>query len=374
MDNAKQLLDEVKSGVISELKKEVGVMVADQTKALEKSLAEIKKPVAGEKAESQVKSLEAFKNKFQNDIYGKGLDSATPTAGKELVPEYYFNEVIRIAGEYGIARRNSRNVTMPAQTCHFPTMGSVNAYRVDEKAKITASAPTTGQVELKAKKLAGVVIATKELVQDANVDVMNYLAMLAGESIAKKEDEWAFSGLAGTEGIFRNTSAQVYAMGSGNTTYSSVTYDDIGKAMKLLDDSVVKNSIVLSSWDIAHGLRMEKDENGRYVLPQSPTSGTQVPFWGLPVVNSTVLPKSTDSGSQANKAFMAIYDPRYLFFGNRQAYELEFSKEATVTSSDGETTINLFEQDMVAIKVSERIDIKLVEPSKAFVMLKTSAT
>jgi len=183
-----------------------------------------------------------------------------------------------------------------------------------------------------------------------------------------------FLGLTGTEGIFGNEDAQVYSLSSGNTKYEDVSYDDIGKAMKLLDDSVVKNSIVLSSWDISHGLRMEKDDDGRYILPQSPTSGTNVPFWGLNVVNSTVLPKSTDSGSQANKAFMAIYDPRYLFFGDRQAYELEFSKEATVTSSDGETTINLFEQDMVAIKVSERIDIQLVEADKAFAMIKTSAT
>jgi HK97 family phage major capsid protein len=136
---------------------------------------------------------------------------------------------------------------------------------------------------------------------------------------------------------------------------------------------VVDNAVIAGSWSLFNALRIIKDENKNYIY-QNPGAGMPNTIWGLPYVKSTVFPKTTDVGSQANKPFMAIYDPRYLMIGDRRNITLEFSKEATVTSSDGETSINLFEQDMVAIKVTERIDIQLAEADKAFVRLETSAS
>lgn len=375
-EKTQELLNEVKTGVVEELKKEVGVIVADEMKKVEASVRDIKKADENDEDEKAEQALKFFVAKYRKDILGevtKDLDTATSESGEELVPEYFGNEVIRVAGKYGVARNNARVITLPGKIFHLPTMGSVTAYRTDEGGAILASSPTTGQLTFTAKKLAGLVVVTTELIEDANIDVLNYIASLCGEAIAKKEDEWAYLGLTGKEGIFRNADVQVYTLGSGDTTYAKTTFDDIAGALALLDDAVVDNAVIAGSWSLFNALRIIKDENKNYIY-QNPGAGMPNTIWGLPYVKSTVFPKTTDVGSQANKPFMAIYDPRYLMIGDRRNITLEFSKEATVTSSDGETSINLFEQDMVAIKVTERIDIQLAEADKAFVRLETSAS
>jgi HK97 family phage major capsid protein len=375
--NVQELLDNVKDGVVAEMKGVVSEIVADQMKGLEASIQDIKQPdEAGEtkkKAEQALKYIQAL---YKRDILGevtKDLDTETTESGEELVPEYFGSEVIRIAGKYGVARNNGRVITLPGKTFKLPTMGSVTAYRTDEKGAITASSPESGQLEFVAKKLAAMVIVTTELIQDANIDILNYLAQLCGEAVAKKEDEWAYLGLAGTEGIFRNTNVQVYTLGAGDTKFADVNFDDISGAMALLDDAVVDNAVIAGSWSVFNALRVIKDENKNYIY-QNPGAGMPNTIWGLPYVKSTVLPKTTQVASQADTPFMAIYDPRYLMIGDRRSLSLEFSKEATVHSSDGQTTINLFEQDMVAIKVTERLDIQLAEADKAFVRIETAAS
>jgi HK97 family phage major capsid protein len=375
-EKTQELLNDVKSGVVEELKKEVGVIVANEMKGVEASIRDIKKSEENPEDKKAEQALKFFQAQYRKDILGevtKDLDTETEASGLELVPEYFGSEVIRIASKYGVARQNARVITLPGKTFNLPTMGSVTAYRTDEGGAILASSPTTGQLTFTAKKLAGLVVVTTELIEDANIDVLNYIAGLCGEAIAQKEDQWAFLGLTGTEGIFRNTDVQVSTLGSGDITYASVTFDDIATALGLLDDAIVDNAVIAGSWSIFNALRVQKDENGQYIY-QNPGASMPNSIWGLPYVKSTVFPKTTDSGSQADEPFMAIYDPRYLMIGDRRNITLEFSKEATVTSSDGETSINLFEQDMVAIKVTERLDIQLAEADKAFVRIETSAS
>jgi hypothetical protein len=62
-----------------------------------------------------------------------------------------------------------------------------------------------------------------------------------------------------------------------------------------------------------------------------------------------------------------------MLFADKKEYELKISQEATIKDVDGTTPINLFEQDMSAIRVIERIDIALAEAAKAFAVLKTAA-
>jgi len=371
-----ELLDNVKSGVVEEMKTVVKDIVADQMKGVEASIKDIKKSDETEETKSAEQALKYIQALYKRDILNevtKDLDTATAESGEEIVPEYFGSEVLRIAGKYGVARNNARVITLPGKTFSLPTMGSVVAYRTDEKNAIVASSPATGQLVFTAKKLAAMVIVTTELIEDANIDILNYLAALCGEAVAKKEDEWAFLGLAGTEGIFRNATCKVYTLGSGDVRFDNVSFDDIAGAMALLDDSVVDNAVVAGSWSVFNALRIIKDENKNYIY-QNPGAGMPNTIWGLPFVKSTVFPKTTQVTSQADQPFMAIYDPRYLMIGDRRSLTLEFSKEATVHSSEGDTLINLFEQDMVAIKVTERLDIQLAEADKAFVRLETSAT
>jgi len=384
--------------LLASLKKDIGNDVAaivtpevvkSVTAELEKKFAANPQLKTVKKSKSSEKALKYFKARFNKDIFGtdsedlklgaklvdakkKDLDTGTAGSGEEIAPVAYGNEVIRIAGKYGVARQNSRVITLPAKTFKLPTLGNVIAYRVNEKGAITASSPLTGELEFNTKKLAVMIICSIETIEDANIDVLNWLTLLAGEALAKKEDEWAFRGLAAGEGIFRNASVPAYILGTGKDAFEDVTFDDPLSAMSLVDENVVGNLIWLSSFSMFNHFRSLKNAvTGEYIY-QNPGQGMPNVIWNQPVKLSNVMPKLSDSAAES--AFMAGYDPNYLMIGDRKAITVEFSKEATVTSSDGETTINLFEQDMVAIKFTERLDIQLAEPAKAFVRLETNET
>lgn len=384
MDKEKiqKALEELKASVKSELGEELSESLSEQVagvvskQMLEKFESEMKdlrvSNMSDDEKEAKAwqETVKGFQALYKKQILNKDIDSETASSGLELIPEYFGNEVIRIAQQVGVARGNARVITLPGKTFNLPGFGNVTAYRTDEKGTYTASGLSTDQTQFVAKKLTALVIMTKEAIEDANVDILKWVAELAGEGIAKVEDQWAFLGLASGEGIFQTTGVPTYTLGTGDTEYADVDFDDLLGALALVDDGVVDNLKWLGSFSVFNDLRGTKDSNGQYIF-QNPGAGMPNTIWGLPYLKSTVMPKVSDA-SQAGKNFMAAYDPRYLMIGDRKKIEVEFSKEATVTSSDGTTTINLFEQDYVAVKVSERLDIQLAEPTKAFVKIKTA--
>lgn len=383
-EEAKKALNTLKGEIKSEISEEMKTVISESAGVISKEVmskveSEMKDLKASSKSEDEAEKeagmVKAFKALYRKDIYGevnKDLDSATATAGEELVPEYFGNEVIRVASKVGVARQNSRVITLPGKIFNLPGFGNVTAYRTDEAGAYTASGLTTSQLTFTAKKLTAMVIATKEVIEDANVDIIRWIAELAGEGIARKEDEWAFLGLASGEGIFQHADVPEYTMEATSDAYTDLTFDHLIGALALVDDNAVDNLVWVGSFSVFNSLRSAKSTTGEYIY-QNPGAGMPNTIWGLPFVKSTVMPKTTDA-SQADKPFFAGYDPKYLMIGDRKTIEVEFSKEATVTSSDGSTPINLFEQDMVAIKVSERLDIQLAEPTKAFVRILTNAS
>ena len=59
-------------------------------------------------------------------------------------------------------------------------------------------------------------------------------------------------------------------------------------------------------------------------------------------------------------------------FGDKQQIRAKLLDQATITDGDGETTINLAEQDMIALRLEERVGYVMGLPS-AVVVLKTGA-
>jgi HK97 family phage major capsid protein len=394
-DEAKKALADLKAELSAENKTEIAGLVSKEVIAkMEEQMKAYKKPEADVKVDPKGEMVKYFKAKYEKDINGNvtddlklgrksfeiskkdanvDLDTTQSGGGEELVPEYFGSEVLRVAEKVGVARQNSRVITLPGKTYNLPTMGTAVAYRTDEKVAIDASTIETGQLTFTAKKLAGMVIATRECVEDANVDVVAWISQILGEAIAKKEDQWAFLGTTGTEGIFRNNVLTPYTLGSGDTTFAKVDLDDMLAAMSLLSESVVDGAKWLFSFSLLNHLRSLKNETtGLYYL-QAPAATMPRTIWDLPFVMSPVMPKTSDN-SQADAPFMALYNPNYLMIGDRRSVSLDFSKEASVTSSNGSTNINLFEQDCVAIKITERIDIQLANADKAFTRLETSAS
>ncbi len=364
-----QITSEVAKQVTPGITKEVLASVKD-------GLAELRniRDEAAEKKEMQTKSADFLRAVVSNDRAKiKDLSGGSTNEGAELVPEYFSSEIIRVANKYGVVRRNARRMPLAGKT-NFPTASGVVAYRVEGMAKITTSAPSTDNVTLDPQKLAALVPVDNDLLADANVDVVDLIALLAGEALAKKEDEWGILGLAATEGIFQNSSVPSRDMGSGLDAYDDATWSDLLLMQNLLDEDAVEGAKYLMSRSLWNTFRAKTigDDDARYIF-QDPGQNTPPTIWSLPVEWSKVMPKPSDV-SQANKPFVALANFDYMMFGDRKQVTLDVTTEATVTSTDGNTSLNLFERDMSAVRLIERIDIELAEAAKAFAVLTTAAS
>jgi HK97 family phage major capsid protein len=366
-EDTKKVLEELKSGITQEVITEL------------KNNVPLRKDIlGGDNAKSELKeakerTAEYLRAKYIGDSAKAKALGLTSTGGVELVPEYFSSEVIRLAPQYGVVRRYARNVPMQGLTQKIPTASSVTAYRVGHGAAATSSAPTTGRVTLTAEKVVALIPVENELLKDANVDTIDLLTRLAAEAIAKKEDIWGLKGEGAGEGIFQNTNVPVVTMASTMNTYAEATFDDLLDVMNALNEDALANAKWLMSFSVFNALRKIKaGTTGEYIM-QPPSGGQPATIWNIPVIFSSNMPKTSDV-TQASQKFVALANMDFMLFGDRKEYSIEISREATVTDTDGSTPINLFEQDMSAVKVMERVDIELAEADKAFAVLKTAAS
>jgi len=321
--------------------------------------------------EMKEKTAEYIKAKYFGDrAQSKALSGGEATAGAELVPEYFASEVIRIAGKYGHVRRDARLYPMASDTLNVPTAGTVTAYRVAEKAAITASQPTTGSVQLVAQELAVLIPVSNQLLADANVGVVDLLTTLSGEALASKEDEWGIEGLSSGEGIFQDSNVNVVTMDSGDDAFTDVNADYLLDLLNQIDENALDGGKWYMTFSVFNLLRKVKDTTGQYIV-QQPANGMPATIWNFPVALVSTMPKSTDDAAATK--FLAFGNLKYMLFGDRQQMSIDISNQATVVDSDN-TTLNLFQRNMSAVRVIERIDIELAEADKAFAVLKTAAS
>lgn len=366
-EEVQKVLDELKGGITKDVFDKLMTDLPNR-----KDIFGARSPKA-ENAESREKSADYLKALYEGDMGKvKAMSVGTNTDGGFLAPDYFASEVVRIAQRYGLVRRYARPWQMSGKTEKIPTAGTVVSYRVNEKGHATTNQPTIGQVTLTAQKLVAMIPVSNELLEDANVNLVDLLTILAGESLAKKEDDWGLNGLASGEGILQNASTPVVALAATNTTYEKANFSNLIDLMNQMDEMAIANARWIMSFSVFNGFRKIQSTTNEPIL-QNPGGGQPATLWNFPVEFSPVMPKTTD-GSQAGKKFLTLANLDYMMFGDRKQVTVEVSREATMTDTDGTTPINLFEQDMSAVRVIERVDIQLAMPDHAFAVLKTAAS
>lgn len=383
-DDLKVVLQEVKEGVVE------AVVPAVTKEVMEKVESQLKniKPVVNDKdakmAENKALTAEAMKEGYNQLVNGaknvtlfKALDSETATDGKEFVPEYFNSEVLRVTEKHGVMRRDARVVPMRGKIEQWPTLGSISVSRIDEGDKINVVTPTTGSVKLTAKKLAAIIPMSRELLAYSNVAVIDEIAKLAGEAMARAEDTWGFKGLAIGEGIFNHEDVPVHVLSPGKDSYEDAELIDFLELQDLIDDNafVEGNLKYYFSRSILNSIRKQLISESSNNLASALMAMSMRDIATLPYEIVPVLPKTTDTntgGEQAGEVFAGLYNLKHLLMGTGRSYEVELSREATIGTYEGGTTINLWEQDMVAVRVMESIDFALTNADKAFANMATA--
>lgn len=307
----------------------------------------------------------------------KAMTNQTGSAAGFTVPEEFLAEVARIAEDFGYIRKFARKITMKRDVLDAAALGtSVTTYWPGEANAGTESNPIFTQPELEAKTLVGISTASNELLADTGIDLVDFLMTIFGEAMAGEEDNQGFTGTgAPFTGALTDANVTIVNMASTNTAFSNVTLDNLIDLQANVKSSVLPSSAYFmhrTVWAYVKKLTESSQHILSFANPQvlaNQGPGLLAPagyIQGYPVYLSDKMPAS--SASAVSTKFILFGSlPMGMMFGDRQSVEMQIAKEAVVNS------VSMFERNLSAIRLTERIGIVIAQPT-ALVVLKTAAS
>ena len=264
----------------------------------------------------------------------KALSEGVAADGGYLFPDEFRAELVRWLADQNRMRSLVRVVPMRRDILKAPSLAtSVEVYWTAENASKTTTTASFGEITLTARKVAAILYASDELVEDSTeIDVVNLIIQLFGEALANEEDRVIIAGNGSTEptGIITAGTLPTVAC-SGN-----LDFDDIINTVYLLQQKYHTDASFLIHRTNIKELRKLKDSDGRYIWGEPVSAGSPPTILGYPVYENQWV-------GEAN-----------ILFGNwKLCYWLGDRKSMTVTVSN--TTETAFTKDQTAIRVVQRI-------------------
>lgn len=316
---------------------------------------------------------------FGSDEFKRAIDDVGQTIagdgsqGGHLVPPEFRQEILRIAGIYGIARRIFRIMPIARQTMYMPThVSGPEVQWVDE-----AEAPTDethvrfGRFTLEVKRLMAIDNLSIEITEDSIPMITDFIVEVFAEVIAKEEDRVGLLGDAPTDpfdGVVNTAGINVVYMGgvstSGATTMDDVTYDDLVNTLDAVNEFVADQGQWIASNSMFNALRKVKDGdvnpgNGRPLWTEM-VAGNPGTILGRPYLRSAVMQKRSDTPSE-DKPVLLYGDFRKTIMAQRKEMEISFSEHAD------------FRRGNIVMRLMERVGFGTPLPD-AFAVLKTAAS
>lgn len=289
------------------------------------------------------------------------LSEGSTTGGGYLVPEEFKAEILRLAPTFGVIRRECRIIPMAYDIMNIPASGATDqsALFTNEAAQILQTNPNFGQVTLTINKLAAIPKVTNELLADANVDVIQYLAEQIAWAFAKAEDNQGFLGTGSPfMGLCESTGSPLRAMVGG--TAGQLSYPDLVVATGDIYSNVLEGAKFYLHRSIIARLKAIVTTAGAPVFPLPMNDVV-----GYPLVSCEGCRSVATMGTSDGTTYGIFGNVRMGYaMGERGSITMKISDQATVDSD------NLFEKDMVALRMIERIAMAVLLPS-AWVRLTT---
>lgn len=297
----------------------------------------------------------------------KALSEGTTTAGGFLVPEEFRLDILRVAEQYGLVRRYANVFPTSLDTINLAASNAENTVSwTTESNQITETTASFTSPTINVRKLAGITAMSSELFNDEKANLLAFLAGVFGEDIAKKEDQAALIG-DGTStygsytGLLNFASTNLQAAQSGATSYQNFTPDDYLDLIYqagMTEGARSGGAYVIHPTVFAAIRKAKASGSGEYVVQMPIDPNTPPSLWGYPVLVSQAMP-STDASATK---FVGFGNFKRLYFADRQQMQLTVGSEGTVGSN------NLFEKDMLALRVTNRCGMVWTLESKLAVL------
>lgn len=371
MKDTKEMLKELIGSEVAEVSKaleakftaESDARIAEHKEAMEKKVGIYNSEVQVDRKELNSQTREMVKSVFQGNT--KALTTTTDATAGYLVDTELAGEIERLATEYGVARREMRLVTMSKNAMRIPVSATdISVFWTGEGAKKTSTQPSFSEATLSLQKIAAIVPMTDEFIEDVEFDIFGYIAEVAAEKVAEKEDLAFFTG-DGTSAFGSFTglleSGNVGEVVMAGTTFASMDADDLLDMVDATPQGGLVNGKFYGHRTIRSIVRKLKATDGTYIY-QAPSASAPATVWGYPWVEVEAFPAASDTA----------VDTSFVLFGNlRKAawmgvkasgLSMAVSNEATIRNVADDADLHLFEQDMSALRIVERVGYTEVLP------------
>lgn len=279
------------------------------------------------------------------------------------LPNSVSSEILQKTQEASIIMRLARQIPLPGNGVQIPVIASdPTAEWVTETGNKPVSTPTLDKKIMQAHKLAVIVPFSNEFRRDVPALYNALIARLPGVLAEKFDNTVIFGPASGTLANFDNFSAVTgYALDEANKT----VYDGL----------VAADGAIATAGGIMNGIALAPqgksvllgavDGEGRPLFNTVFESGISRVL-GAPVHISKAAYKAGTSGSGATPDVVGIAgDWTHAMYGTVEGVQVRYSADATLTS--GNTTINLFQQNMFAVLVE--IEVGFVAETNYFAKL-----
>src|SRR5262245_17146114 len=257
----------------------------------------------------------------------KALGTISDLAGGSLVPLPMMGELIDLQRNMeAFASAGAQEVALPPNgRLQFPKLtGGSTAYWVGEGTSVTESAPTTGNLDLQAKKLGIFVKVNNELLRFASPSAEGLIRHDMARTAALKADLAMLEGTGGTQikglltysGITSHTASTVGA--NGNTFEAQ----DVALMEGKLPDAVAAPTAWLMRKTMYAALMNRRadavsaaDQKGAFLFHPSRGAADSPPaeLYGTKVVRSSQIANTRSKGASSNLTYILLgYFPDWI--------------------------------------------------------------
>jgi len=275
------------------------------------------------------------------------LNETTAAEGGRLVPVALYNVLIDIMEDVAVIKPRANVIDMTSMKTNQLNLDSVLTKPVvqwgSEQAVKATSSMTFNQISLTPYKLAAIVPVTTELIQDSPFAVIQIVAKALADGVVKAEERaFAIGSGTGQPTGFSTGYTPVWTVDAAG----AVSIDHIQGAYWHMPSYYRTRAYWLANQIAISILAELKDTTNRPILLESGI----ITEPGIPALKGRPVLEQNDLASNA----IYFCDLSQYYIGMKLPMTIDVADQATVAG------YNLWERNMVAVRVEERVDGELV--------------
>lgn len=283
----------------------------------------------------------------------KAYDTTSSTGGSATVPDLFIPDLIRNVLEYGAARKVGKVIQMGESDVYMPRRtGGLTGTYPNENAAGTASNATYDNVTLHAKTFMVLAQASRQILQDTGIPLMEATMEEIALCVATQEDNAFFTGngsatYAGMTGFeFKygvSGDGDAGFVVKGGASADAHTDAEVNKAFARLPQYARKRAVITCSPTISSAIfgRLAQSSPGGLTFAEIEGLGWVQKWRGVPIIENNSMSAVTDAAVTARTGFTAGDQIDFLLgdfsraalIGERLGLEVEMDPSPGFTSN-----------------------------------------